>query len=74
MCFKCLHRNVMGFRCHIWSGFACRGVRGNGRQQGLVELGSVVAREQEENVLTENLQNLAAKLFYYISVISHKCH
>ena len=63
--------NVLLCVCTVQSyvgGVACRGVRCNGRQESLVELGSVVTREQEENVLTENLQNLAAKPFYYIRV------
>ena len=40
---------------------ACRGVWGDGGQESLVELRPVVAREEEEDVLTENLQNLAAR-------------
>ena len=52
-CDVCLFVFVFGVTC--WC------VRSNGRQQGLVELGSVVAREQEQNVLAENLQNLEAR-------------
>ena len=47
-------------------------MRGDGGQESLVELRAVVAREEEEDVLTENLQNLAvredAEQFDYIDI------
>merc|ERR1711994_502808 len=46
---------------------SCRCVGGNGWDQGLVHLGTVVPREQEENILTKNFQNMVSA-----AVVCHK--